>query len=203
LTLLQKTQHREKAALEKTSRARALVVSRLNQEIHSKGEALVRLLEDERRLQQVVETIHEAMPEVLTDRGQRPVFGKLKGRLQWPTKGKVRALFGKPRQAGRVRWNGVLIQAREGKEVHSVSHGRVAYADWLRGYGLLLIVDHGDGYMSLYGHNQSLFKETGDWVEAGEVIGSVGKSGGFQQAELYFEIRHNGKPSNPVKWCKT
>ena len=87
--------------------------------------------------------------------------------------------------------------------MRAISHGRVAYADWLRGYGLLIIVDHGEGYMSLYGHNQSLFKETGDWVEAGEVIGSVGKSGGQDEAALYFEIRYNGKPRNPAKWCKS
>jgi septal ring factor EnvC (AmiA/AmiB activator) len=114
----------------------------------------------------------------------------------------VRALFGRSRNAGKLKWNGVLIKASEGKDVRAVSHGRVAYADWLRGYGLLLIVDHGDGYMSLYGHNQALYKETGEWIEAGEVIATVGQSGGQQEAALYFEIRHNGKPSNPARWCK-
>jgi septal ring factor EnvC (AmiA/AmiB activator) len=203
LKQLQVSQRQEKKALEKTSGARALVVARLNHELHSKGEALARLLEDEKQLEQVVEAIHKAMPETLTDRGERPVFKAQRGHLHWPTKGKLHALFGKPRQAGRLVWNGVLISAHEGNEVRAISHGRVAYADWLRGYGLLIIVDHGDGYMSLYGHNQSLFKETGDWVEAGEVIGSVGKSGGQEEAALYFEIRHNGKPRNPSKWCKS
>ncbi|MDH3949145.1 MAG: peptidoglycan DD-metalloendopeptidase family protein, partial [Gammaproteobacteria bacterium] len=84
---------------------------------------------------------------------------------------------------------------------HAVSRGRVAYADWLRGYGLLVILDHGDGYMSLYGHNQSLLKEVGDWVEADEAIANVGSSGGQQSAGLYFEIRHNGRPANPASWC--
>ena len=86
--------------------------------------------------------------------------------------------------------------------MHAISHGRVAYADWLRGYGLLLIIDHGDGYMSLYGHNQVLYKETGEWVEAGDLIASVGNSGGQAHTGLYFEIRHNGKPTNPTQWCR-
>ena len=88
------------------------------------------------------------------------------------------------------------------KDVRVISRGRVAFADWLRGYGLLMIVDHGDGYMSLYGHNQSLFKEIGEWVEAGETIASIGSSGGQSSSQLYFELRHKGKPINPAKWCK-
>jgi len=203
LKQLQASRQAEKIALEKTSGARALVVARLNKELQSKGEKLARWLEDERRLQRVVEAIHEVMPETITNRSDGPLFSAQRGHLRWPTKGKIRDLFGKPREAGQVRWNGVLISAREGNAVRAISHGRVAYADWLRGYGLLMIIDHGNGYMSLYGHNQSLFKETGDWVEAGEVIGRVGKSGGQNQAALYFEIRHNGKPRNPTKWCKS
>lgn len=203
LRQLQASQQQEKVALQKTSGARALVVARLNNELQSKGQTLARWLEDEKQLQRVVEAIHEVMPETLTDRGQQPPFSSQRGHLQWPTRGRLRDLFGKHREAAQVRWNGVLITASEGNEVHAISHGRVAYADWLRGYGLLIIVDHGEGYMSLYGHNQSLFKETGDWVEAGEVIGSVGKSGGQDEAALYFEIRHNGKPRNPAKWCKS
>jgi murein hydrolase activator len=95
-----------------------------------------------------------------------------------------------------------MIAAPEGREVRAIHHGRVAFADWLRGFGLLLIIDHGDGYMSLYGHNQSLFKETGEWVEPGEVIAQVGNSGGRARSGIYFGIRHNGAPENPIKWCK-
>ena len=203
LKQLKVTQEQEKSALKKTSGARAIVVARLNAELKNKGKTLARWLEDEKQLQRVVEAIQEVMPETLTDRGQRTVFSAQRGRMSWPTRGKLKALFGKPREAGQVLWNGVLITAVEGKEVRAISHGRIAYADWLRGYGLLIIIDHGEGYMSLYGHNQSVFKETGDWVEAGEVVGSVGKSGGQDEAALYFEIRHNGKPRNPAKWCKS
>ncbi len=98
-------------------------------------------------------------------------------------------------------WKGVLVAARPGTPVQAISHGRVAFADWLRGFGLLMIIEHGDGYMSLYGHGESLFKDVGDWVEAGEVIGTVGNSGGREKSGLYFEIRHLGTPVDPVRWC--
>jgi septal ring factor EnvC (AmiA/AmiB activator) len=96
----------------------------------------------------------------------------------------------------------VLISAAEGQQVRTVSQGRVAFAEWLRGYGLLIIIDHGNGYMSLYGYNQTLYKSVGDWVKAGDIIAAVGSSGGQDQSGLYFEIRHNGKPVNPSQWCR-
>jgi septal ring factor EnvC (AmiA/AmiB activator) len=129
-------------------------------------------------------------------------FASRKGELAWPAKGRIGARFGSARGVGRLYWDGVLIEAPEGGEVRSVHYGRVAFADWLRGFGLLLIIDHGDGYMTLYGYNQSLFKETGEWVEAGEVIAQVGRSGGRSTSGVYFGIRHNGEPIDPKKWCK-
>ena len=129
-------------------------------------------------------------------------FKKQKGQLYWPAKGTVKQLFGQWRSTGKVKWQGNMIQAKEGSPIHAVYYGRIAYADWLRGYGLIIIVDHGDGYMSLYGHNQTLLKEVGDWVDHNEIIATVGSSGGLQQIGLYFEIRYNGKPSNPAHWCK-
>jgi septal ring factor EnvC (AmiA/AmiB activator) len=192
----------KKESLQKSSRERAMVVASLNKELSSKEQELNRLVEDERRLQDLVSRLDKAIPDILTAPGTHTPFSRLRGKLIWPTKGKLQVGFGTRREGGRLKWNGVLIRADEGREVHAVSHGRVAYADWLRGYGLLLIIDHGNGYMSLYGHNQSLYKETGEWVEAGEVIGSVGKSGGQTQAGLYFEIRHNGTPTDPAKWCR-
>jgi septal ring factor EnvC (AmiA/AmiB activator) len=199
---LQQQQRAQTEKLEQASKARSVVLAKLRSELASKNQNLEQLLEDERRLQRLVTALERAMPDILAAEGQHKPFAKLKGRLPWPTRGRLEALYGKSRQMGHLKWNGVIIQASEGKEVHAISHGRVAYADWLRGYGLLLIIDHGDGYMSLYGHNQALYKETGEWVEAGEIIASVGSSGGQAQAGLYFEIRHNGKPTNPVKWCR-
>ena len=203
LKSIQDQQLAKKEKLEEASRSRALVVAKLHKEIVNKESDLSRLSEDEKRLTDLVAKLDEAIPDVLTEPGKRTPFAKLKGQLRWPTKGHVQALFGQRRESSQVKWNGVVINAREGHEVHAVSHGRVAYADWLRGYGLLLIIDHGNGYMSLYGHNQSIYKETGEWVEVGETIASVGKSGGQAQSGLYFEIRHNGKPTNPVSWCRT
>lgn len=129
-------------------------------------------------------------------------FSKQRGKLYWPAKGKVKNLYDHWRSVGKVKWQGNIIKAKEGAPVHTISNGRIAYSDWLRGYGLITIIDHGDGYMSLYGHNQTLLKEVGDWVENNEIIATVGSSGGLKSVGLYFEIRHNGKPSNPSRWCK-
>ncbi len=193
----------KKKKLEQASASRAMVVARLGNELVSKEQNLANLLQDEKRLQNLISELDEVIPDILTEAGKRTPFARSKGKLRWPTKGKLQALFGKRRAQSKVSWNGVMILAKEGHNVRAVSHGRVAFADWLRGYGLLLIIDHGNGYMSLYGHNQTIYKETGEWVEAGEVIAGVGRSGGQKETGLYFEIRHNGKPTNPVKWCRT
>jgi len=192
----------KRAALQKRSQDRATVVAKLSQQLQGKAQELKHLVEDEQRLQDLVGRLDRAIPDILTAPGSHKPFARLRGKLIWPTKGQLLVSFGTRREGGRLKWNGVLIRANEGREVHAVSHGRVAYADWLRGYGLLMIIDHGNGYMSLYGHNQALYKETGEWVEAGEVVASVGKSGGQSRAGLYFEIRHNGKPTDPAKWCR-
>lgn len=192
----------QKKALEKTYRDRALVLARLNRDIRSKDQQLAQMSIDEKRLRNLLQAINDAMPDIFAEGDNHKSFIAYKGKLVWPVRGKVKKLYGKRRKAGKLKWNGVMIMAAKGREVHAISHGRVAYADWLRGYGLLLIIDHGDGYMSLYGHNQSLYKETGDWVDANEIIAEVGNSGGQQASALYFEIRHNGRPTNPSRWCR-
>ena len=198
----QAKQQAEKKALEKTYRERALVLARLSRDIKSKDQQLAQMSADEKRLKDLLQAIKKVMPDIFAEEGYHKSFISYKGKLLWPVHGKVKKLYGKRRKAGKLKWNGVMIMAVKGREVHAISHGRVAYADWLRGYGLLLIIDHGDGYMSLYGHNQALYKETGDWIEANEVIAEVGDSGGQQSSGLYFEIRHKGKPTNPSRWCK-
>ena len=193
----------EKTKLEESYKGRALVIAKLSKDIQNKDSVLQQLLENEKRLGRVLNVITDTMPDIATDiGGKRKAFRKLKGELYWPALGKVKSLFGKPRKLASVKWNGVIIKAKQGNNVRAISHGRVAYADWLRGYGLLIILDHGDGYMSLYGHNESIKKETGDWVAPGDIIGSVGDTGGQKRAGLYFEIRHNGKPTNPKIWCR-
>lgn len=131
-------------------------------------------------------------------------FASARGKLPWPVNGRVVARFGTPRSDDtRTKWDGVLIGATAGTQVRAVHGGRVVFADWLRGAGLLVILDHGGGYLTLYGHNQSLLKNAGDLVKAGEPIATVGNSGGQQQPGLYFAIRQSGKPSDPALWCRT
>ena len=130
-------------------------------------------------------------------------FSGAKGKLPWPVNGRLLANFGSTRgDDARTKWDGVLISAALGSQVRAVHGGRVVFADWLRGAGLLVILDHGNGYLSLYGHNQSLLKDAGDLVKAGDVIGTVGSSGGQAVPALYFAIRQQGRPSNPVQWCR-
>jgi len=198
----QQAQVIEKQQLEDSSRERALVVAKLRNDIKSKDQALQQMLDDQRQLERVLQVITQNLPVTEDEVARQLPFGKLKGKLTWPALGRVDRLFGKRRESGRLRWNGVLIHARQGNNVRAVAAGRIAYADWLRGYGLLVIIDHGDGYMSLYGHNESLLKETGDWVSPADLIASVGQSGGRKRSSLYFEIRYKGKPVNPTRWCK-
>ena len=123
-----------------------------------------------------------------------------KGRLTWPVAGTLLHAFGQPRANGQLKWNGVVLAAPRGREVRSVYHGRVEFADWLAGMGLLVIVNHGDGYMTLYGYNETVLKNSGDWVAPGDVIATVGDSGGQPQASLYFELRQGTRPVNPRRW---
>lgn len=126
-----------------------------------------------------------------------------KGKLAWPiTKARLTTHFNQIEGGNELHADGVLIAADEGSEVHAVHHGRVIYADWLRGFGLLLVIDHGDGYMSLYGHNQTLLKEVGEWIDTGEIIALTGASGGSGSLGLYFALRYQGKPLNPERWCR-
>ncbi|MDD5215964.1 MAG: peptidoglycan DD-metalloendopeptidase family protein [Methylococcales bacterium] len=127
-------------------------------------------------------------------------FAKLKGNLPFPVKGELMQKFGSAREDGKL--DGIIIAANEGTDIQSITDGKVVYADWMRGYGLIIIVDHGKGYISLYAFNQSLYKKVGDVVNAGDVIASVGLSGGHDRASLYFGIRKKGKAIDPLEWCK-
>jgi septal ring factor EnvC (AmiA/AmiB activator) len=133
-------------------------------------------------------------------------FLELKGLLPWPVKGSLSNKFGSVRTASteitESVWDGVLIAASEGAEIRAITRGKVVYSDWLRGYGLLIILDHGKGYMSLYAFNQSLYRQVDEWVDVGEVIASVGQSGGRSHSGLYFGIRNKGKPVDPLEWCR-
>ena len=160
-----------------------------------------RLRSDERRLVALVEALRDSITDAALKIADSKSFEEMRGKLPWPMAGDLRASFGSHRDGSGLIRQGVLIAAATGQTVRSIHRGRVAYADWLRGFGLLLIVDHGDGFMSLYGHNETLIRDTGDWVESGEIIATAGDSGGYAEPSLYFEIRRDGKPVDPGRWC--
>ena len=126
----------------------------------------------------------------------------MRGKLAWPTTGRVIARYGQTR-AGGLKWDGVLLSTTRGAPVRAVYHGRVIYADWLAGLGLLVILDHGDGYLSLYGHNEQIYRKVGERVTAGDPVAAAGDTGGRSSPELYFEIRRAGRPVSPIPWFRS
>jgi septal ring factor EnvC (AmiA/AmiB activator) len=181
---------------------RQTLLATLNKTIASEEERAKSLTADAEGLQQLIEQLQrqaQALPEATLK--EQPI-AKSQGMLPWPV-GSAHLVrrFGQPKLGGQ-RWDGVLIAVPEGAKVRAIYAGRVVYADWLRGFGLLLIIEHDHGYMSLYGHNQALLKERGEWVAEGDVIALSGSSGGEDSPGLYFAIRHHGRPVNPEKWCR-
>ena len=170
----------------------------LDRRIKSKSGTITELEGRERGLVDLLDKLRAALSDFPVQ-GERP-FPALRGKLAWPVQGKLLADYGEQRAGVRLHWNGVLVGAPRGTEVHAVANGRVAFADWLPGLGLLTIVEHGGGYMSLYAHNDTLLKSAGDWVRPGDVIGTVGDTGGQPYPALYFEIRRGKEPQNPHPW---
>jgi len=198
LAALEQSQRRQVAALARSRDQRQAAVAALDAELRDDSAAVAKLRGEEQRLADLVTRLTELMAGFPVDADEP--FARLKGKLAWPVQGRLAGEYGQPRGSGPVRWNGVLLEAAAGTPVRAVYHGRVAFADWLQGVGLLVIVDHGGGYMSLYGHNEALLKEPGDWVEPGEAIAQVGDTGGQARPGLYFEIRYNGDPVDPHTW---
>ena len=192
----------QKKRLKQDLSKRKTIIASLDSQLKKQGGSLSRLQDEAMQLQNLINSIQEIFAEAPELKISQQAFSGLKGKLAWPVKGKVRRLFGRHKPASDLRWQGVRIEAQSGSHVKSVSHGRIAFADWLRGLGNLIIIDHGNSYLSLYGHNEALFKSAGEWVDAGEIISSIGSSGGQSTPGLYFEIRKKGKPQNPTSWCK-
>jgi len=206
------------SALRSAESQRRSILAELDADIQRRGAEVSRLEEDEARLKALIERLkqEEARRQARESAPPAPpappaptldapdtaaAFAQRKGRLTWPAGGALRKGFGAPK-AGGLAWDGALIAASAGDVVRAVHRGRVVFADWLKGYGLLMILDHGEGYMSLYGYNQSLLKAEGDWVEAGDEVAIVGTSGGRVEPALYFSIRHRGTPVDPAHWCR-
>lgn len=201
LAELQARETAERAELESARGMRRAAVEALTLQLRQQGQTLAQLGRDEARMQHLLEQLREALSSLPPEHPAAQPFVSLKGRLPWPSAGSLAMRFGDDRGNG-LTSDGVLIGVREGAEVRAIHHGRVAFADWLRGYGLLVILDHGDGYMSLYGHNDSLLKEAGDWVGPGEAVALAGASGGRDDAAVYFAIRHQGRAVDPLAWCR-
>lgn len=183
--------------LKTSNQERAKTVAKLKRELSSSKQQLAKLIEAEENLLIEIQRLAKLAKKSVKLNG----LSKLKGKLKWPIAGRIRHSFGSRKQ-GYLKWKGVLLTASAGKQVNSIHHGKVLFSDWLKGYGLITVIDHGNGYMSLYGYNQALLKSVGDTVEAGEPIALVGQSGGQNQPALYFEIRHNGQAVNPKTWCR-
>ncbi|MBU6379133.1 MAG: peptidoglycan DD-metalloendopeptidase family protein [Gammaproteobacteria bacterium] len=196
---LEQAQKSEVSRLEKARSERGDVLATLTAESKARSASLQRLQREQAALEKLLRELRRAGQKFPTD--SRSPFAGMRGKLAWPTTGKLVARFGE-RRAGSVKWDGVLIAADRGTPVRAVYRGRVVYADWLAGLGLLLIIDHGGGYLSLYGHNEQLFRAVGDQVAPGDTIAGVGDSGGRAQPELYFEIRQAARPLDPAPWFK-
>tara|TARA_R110002124_G_scaffold72861_4_gene195730 strand:- start:2777 stop:3928 length:1152 start_codon:yes stop_codon:yes gene_type:complete len=194
------TLKQQQADLTAAQASRKLAMEELSASISSNSAQLKQKEQDRKQLEDLLRAIEEAVVDLETPDNYAS-FNSAKSQMPWPIHGAPSNHFGRSRNEGKMRWQGVTIPAEEGTTVQAIHHGRVVYADWLRGSGLLLIIDHGDGYMSLYAHNESLLREVGEWVTVGTPISTVGNTGGEDQAALYFEIRHNGKPTNPANWC--
>lgn len=195
-------QHDARAVLHHNLQRQKILVTHINQQLATQEQRLQELLNNKKALTQLITRLGEESRVTRLDAPAIQNFPRLKGKLPWPVSGSLTTKFNRHKQDTTLHQHGVLISAALGKDINAIAHGRIAFADWIRGYGLLIIIDHGDGYMSLYGHVQSFLRDIGDWVSAGETIATLGKSGGQKQARLYFEIRQQGQPVDPQLWCK-
>jgi septal ring factor EnvC (AmiA/AmiB activator) len=203
LSVLAQKQQETRARMAVAQEGRTALLAFLEQTIATRAEGIEDLRAQAREMRLLLEQLERrarALPEA--ELHQEPLT-KLRGRLSWPLAGaQVLSRYGSPKGDGAQRWDGVILKAEEGTQVRAIYYGRVVYADWLRGFGLLLIIEHDDDYMSLYGHNQTLLKEAGEWVAPGDIIALSGSSGGRASPGLYFAIRYRGGPLNPELWCR-
>ncbi|MGE5028291.1 MAG: murein hydrolase activator EnvC family protein [Betaproteobacteria bacterium] len=207
-------QSRQKAQLERDKGVRQSVLTRLNRQITSQRHEIGRLQCNEKRLTSLIERLSKLaqkkfqkgtslhnrnLPTPMPSDG---VFRQLKGKLHLPVRGELINRFGSPREDSGATWKGLFIKSPAGQEVKSIASGKVVFSDWLRGFGNIVIVDHGDGYMSLYGNNETLYKQAGEPVRTGDTIAAVGNSGGIAETGLYFELRYQSRPFDPLDWVR-
>jgi len=220
LEAIEEKQRQARARLLDQQKQRQALLARTAEKIKAQRKEIGTLQRDERRLTDLIAKLARAAkrpakpvpgkkPSATIRNGRTPdpataggAFAALRGKLALPVRGEIASRFGKPRPEGGTTWKGLFIRAAEGAEVRSVAGGEVVFADWLRGFGNLLVVDHGDDFLSVYGNNQSLLKETGQRVAPGEVVATVGNTGGNPESGLYFELRHQGQAFDPIRWVR-
>ena len=211
LESLRAEQSEQNKTLKKEQRARQQMLSKISQQLRQQRREINRMQNDENRLAKLVNNLTRmlAKPKSSTlfrndnlpdNRFDGQPFEQLKGKLSLPVKGDISNSFGTPRPDSTTLWKGLFLRTSSGQAVKAIASGRVVFADWLRGFGNLLIIDHGNSYMSLYGNNETLFKQVGDVLRGGDVVAAVGNSGGNENSGLYFELRHESRPLDPMKW---
>lgn len=211
LASLREEQTAQKNTLVNEQHARQRMLTKISRQLRQQRREINRLQRDESRLSQLVDKLTKmlAEPESQTlfrneklpdNRFDGSPFDQLKGKLTLPVKGVITNRFGTPRPDSMVQWKGLFLRTSSGQAVKAIAAGRVVFADWLRGFGNLLIIDHGKGYMSLYGNNETLYKQVGDVLRGGDTIATVGNTGGNEEFGLYFELRYESKPLDPMKW---
>ena len=222
LTEISKRQEENRLALLARQKQRQAVMAEVSDKINAQRREIGTLKANEARLSTLIARLARlakkparparkppsgvANPDLANQQTPEPsafqgAFASLRGRLRLPVKGEITSRFGSARGDGGMTWKGLFIRAAEGTEVKAVAPGRVVFADWLRGFGNLLILDHGDGFLSIYGNNQSLLREPGEEIKAGDAVAAVGNSGGNPESGLYFELRRQGQPIDPLKWA--
>ena len=219
ITQLRKKKERNAKKLEKKKKAKKLTLNKISKKLKSQKSKKLKLQQDEKKLSSLVKNLMlklkaeekkrkaekkdtKAEKKVVDIKAYKINFAKLKKKLKLPVKGKVIYKYNAKRSDTGTKWKGLFIKAKEGSDVKSVAAGQVVFSDWLRGFGNIIIIDHGKSYMSLYGNNDSLLKQKGEYIKGGEVVALSGNSGGNKYNGLYYELRHNGKPFNPLKWTK-
>lgn len=216
---LKKKKERTTKKLENQKKKKTKVLKKIASKISGQKKIKQKLIEDEKKLTNIIKTLikksnaeakkRTSKKQIISDNEILPDdtlddinFKKLKKKLRLPVKGKIIHKYGKKRPDTGVSWKGLFIKASEGDEIYAIAKGRVVFADWLRGFGNIIILDHGNGYMSLYGNNESLLVSQGKMVKGGQVIATIGNSGGNETHGLYYELRKNSKPFNPLAWTK-
>ena len=222
LAAIAKKQLAQRKKLEQEKNKRTALLNRLSRDIQQQRQQIGIMQKNEQRLSRLIEAIARLVTAPAKPIAPSPApnkknssppsppatgsfagrFAQLRGHLAFPVRGELSNHFGSPRIEGGLTWRGILLNAKSGESVRAISAGQVVYADWLRGFGNLLIIDHGEGYMSLYGFNETLLKRVGDAIQTGEGVATVGNSGGSTGSGLYFELRYQGKPIDPLGWIK-